>query len=131
MKPLSHRQKHILEKIGILCIALLFIVVLLWFISSTKELYRSGQLLPQYHMHGNTDHIHPMMNVRMIAPWMTFNYLNIVFRLPPDYLQNTFSITDPRYPNIRLDYYIKHNNLDTQTFIQNIGQAITSYTVTK
>jgi hypothetical protein len=113
MRYLSHTQKQQLEKIGTIVLALLCIASIIWFIINAQILYRSGELQPGYMgRHGD----HHMLTVNAIQPWMTFNYLNVVFNLPVQYLQTTLSITDPHYPNIRIGSYLQ----DTQ-------QAITHY----
>src|SRR5579872_7402624 len=34
--------------------------------------------------------------------WMTFDYVNRVFTLPPDYLRSTLNISDSRYPRLTI-----------------------------
>jgi hypothetical protein len=127
MKTLSFRQKRILEKIGLLALVLLFITSVLWFISNTAQQYRQGALRSRYHHSQSTQ---APMNVSIIEPWMTFNYLNIVFKLPPHYLENSLSITESRYPNIRIDYYARRHTINQQMFLQMIRQNITNYNAT-
>src|SRR4051812_12432281 len=38
-------------------------------------------------------------DVQLIQPWMTFDYIDVVFNVPPDYLKTKLSITDPHYPH--------------------------------
>ena len=53
--------------------------------------------------------------------WMTFDYINHIFALPPDYLQKTLSITNTRYPHITITQYsrdIKSTKVDALLKVQ-------------
>ena len=49
-----------------------------------------------------------------ISGWMTFRYINAVFKLPPTYLENSLNIKDKHYPNLSLDVLAKEQNLTSQ-----------------
>jgi hypothetical protein len=127
MKNISSHQKKIFRITGTVILALLFIMTFVWFIVTTKELYRSGELQMNYAEEHNPNYSNRTLSIDLIRPWMTFDYINFIFKLPPEYLKNTLVVTDPRYPNIRIDRYVKHHNLNTSLFLQNIKQAITNY----
>jgi hypothetical protein len=65
--------------------------------------------------------------VGVIRSWMTFDYINRLFNLPPSYLQTQFSITDTHYPRLTVATYAMRNDLDTQTFVLQIEAAIQNY----
>jgi hypothetical protein len=71
--------------------------------------------------------MHHPITINDIGPWMTFDYLNVVFKLEPNYLKNALGISDNRYPNININMYARHYNIPLQNLLQNIKQAITSY----
>jgi hypothetical protein len=58
---------------------------------------------------------------------MTFDYLNVIFKLPKNYLKETLIIEDNRYPNIRLDHYAKRHNINPTFFLNQVEQAIINY----
>lgn len=86
------------------------------------------------------DLIHDYRQARQATPapqstlqlesWMTFNYVNFVYDLPPDYLRTTLHITDPRYPNVEIRHYAKRYGIDQNTLMHNIDSAINLYGVT-
>lgn len=127
MKKLKEYQKNILKRIVVIVLIFLCFFSLVSFIAIFKEYSKSGQLSIEYTINGKpTKRYHPI-NINNIKPWMTFNYLNVVFKLPPDYLKNTLNITDIRYPNISINTYIRHHNLSPQVFLYEIEKAITNY----
>ena len=44
-----------------------------------------------------------LQDVGIVRSWMTFDYLNRVFRLPPGYLKDALHISDARYPHLSLE----------------------------
>jgi hypothetical protein len=122
-------QKYIRIVITIILFVLLGITTW-YFISTLRADYLNGDLRLIYNRQAGTSplsHNHPMMNVDRIRPWMTFDYLNVVFRLPPSYLKNILAITDVRYPNLRIDAYAKKSNTDISSLLQTIKTSINLY----
>jgi len=141
MKHLTPQQKKFLKIAGVVLLILVCLLSLVSFIRSFKTLYRAGELQPEYiqdreeRRSGDSgtsvQQTHRVVTtIDTIRPWMTFNYLTVVFKLPPLYLKDTLAITDPRYPNIRIDRYIKQYTLDPNLFMQSVQQAIRSYSAT-
>jgi hypothetical protein len=127
MKTLPAHTKKLLKVSATILLGVIFLVALAWFVDSTKQLYRSGELEPAYGNHSYSQYQHPEVMVNSIKTWMTFDYLNVVFHLPTAYLKTTLLINDPRYPNVRIDYYARHHGLNPLLFLQSIQQAITNY----
>ncbi len=63
----------------------------------------------------------------VLRSWMTFAYINKLFALPPDFLKNTFAITDGDYPDITVSYYIGSRHLDEAAFMTSLETAIGNY----
>ncbi len=61
-----------------------------------------------------------LTNVNQIQPWMTFDYLNVVFSLPPDFFHNAFKISDPQYPNMQINQLAKSRQIYNQELIEEI-----------
>ncbi len=72
---------------------------------------------------------HPgkVMTIDDIKSWMTFSYINFVFKLPTNYLLQKLSIFDFRYPNIHIERYAKMHNLDQAEFLLQVKQAVSAY----
>ncbi len=62
-----------------------------------------------------------------IEPWMTFAYINTVFKLPKNYIQDALHIADMQYPNISISRYVRRNHLNGTTFIIELRQTVESY----
>ncbi len=56
-------------------------------------------------------------DVDLIQTWMTFDYLNAVFMLPPDYLRESLHITDARYPFLTLTKFARGAGVDQNTVL--------------
>jgi heme/copper-type cytochrome/quinol oxidase subunit 2 len=69
--------------------------------------------------------------VSMIRPWMTFDYINKIFGIPPDYLKNQFTITDSSYPKMTLQSYASKHGMTGISFTANVEAAISSYLSSK
>lgn len=67
------------------------------------------------------------MTPEKIQGWMTFEYLNIVFKMPPDYLREKLALQGTAYPRITLRRYAKQTGMDLPLLIQNIQGAIREY----
>jgi hypothetical protein len=100
--------------------ALIIINLILLFALTVVLLGRSivrdrmtGQLIVQHHARDiagfvasrTAHHPAPTSTAAYIQPWMTFDYVNQVFGLPPTYLQDALDIQDARYPNVSIAHY--------------------------
>jgi hypothetical protein len=62
-----------------------------------------------------------------IQPWMTFSYINAVFKLPEEYLQAHMYISDPQYPNISIGRFVRRNHINGLLFITQLQQVVAVY----
>ena len=69
-------------------------------------------------------------DVQVIAPWMTFDYINYIFGLPKVYLSSTLGITDVYYPHIPLIRYARESNVPIETLVLEAQDAVTAYFLT-
>lgn len=129
MKEISLHHKRInkIKKIGIIFLEFLCVFSLLWFILSIKQLHESGKLVSDYNLRRHSNYPHNITNISNIKTWMTFDYINFIFKLDPTYLKNILMINDSQYPNIRIDHYARRHNQNLLIFLQNIQLAITNY----
>src|ERR1700733_1684117 len=67
----------------------------------------------------------------LIQSWMTFDYINHVFALPPTYLQTTLHITATSYPRLSLSTYARTQHLDAATFLASVQNAVHAYLITQ
>ena len=66
-------------------------------------------------------------NTSIINSWMTFDYINVIFKLPKDYLKTSLHIVDIHYPKISISKYVKANKLDINTFLSEVKNSVNSY----
>jgi hypothetical protein len=103
---------------------------LTYFIHNIELSYSQGELRPEYHpLHPTKilplqDH---QLQINDIQPWMTFDYVNVVFKLPKNYLKDILGISDQRYPNLRIDTYSKETNFNKPLLLQTIKKYTASY----
>ena len=109
-------RKNIIVFFVLVCLLILSSV---YFIHSLELSYNSGEL--KIH-HKNQEIL--SNEVASIHTWMTFDYVNVVFKLPPDYLKDRLSIIDPRYPNIRIDRYAMKQGESKQQLLYTIQQLV-------
>jgi hypothetical protein len=123
-----HPKYTPVEKVLIVLLCILCVASFIWFFFNVSLYSREGDLRTYRH---RIESAQPRENIPVtsIKTWMTFDYLNVVFALNPSYLQSKLGITDTHYPNIRIDSYARHHNLDAQTLLQNIQQLITQHTM--
>lgn len=131
MKKFLTQAKKITKKMLPIILIILFFSSLIIFISLIKIYSKSGDLSVGYKINGHHAKKYHPIKINSIEPWMTFSYINIVFKINPDYLKNALVISDSRYPNIRIDTYAKKNNMYPLYLLQNIEKEITNYSANK
>ena len=107
----------------VLVVSMLLLILALVFFYKPFYLYRPAHRFWSTHSHRTLG----VNDVNMIQPWMTFNYINKVFRLPVDYLKNTLDISDSHYPNIPLEDYAEKEKTKTADFTTKVQEAVHSY----
>ena len=127
-KTISHFygwiEKHVnLRKLLIIILVVFCVLEVHSIFSEIKSSYTVNDSYVQYR-YGKIMRVPDVPTVNDIAPWMTFNYINFVFKLSPDYLKNTLTISDTRYPNIQIRTYAKTNKIDQVLLIEKIKEAI-------
>lgn len=113
----SSRKTKIILGIGMLLLVLLLAFFL-------HRLYvRHFIKLPNYQS---------LQEKRPLAPediqgWMTFEYINFVFKLPPDYLRQELSIESDQYPKTTLKKYASKAGVKASLLIENVQEAVRQY----
>ncbi|MDB5238122.1 MAG: hypothetical protein JWM46_392 [Candidatus Kaiserbacteria bacterium] len=62
-----------------------------------------------------------------IRAWMTFDFINDIFDLPPDYLKNTLSIRAAAYPKLTVAQAAKLEGIPQDEFLLKVQAATASY----
>jgi hypothetical protein len=66
----------------------------------------------------------------VIRPWMTFDYINTLFTIPPDYLKNALSISDQSYPKLSLYGYANHQHMNITIVVSEVESSTREYLTT-
>lgn len=116
-------------------IAFLGVVLLVtsyFLLKDLNGLYLRGLLVPPRHLRQFSSSV-PLAapTVDTIESWMTFDYLNRVFHLPPTYLAGRLSIQDPRYPRMSINRFARDTNAAVLTAVKEVQQAIREYQPTQ
>ena len=66
-------------------------------------------------------------DVGLIRPWMTFDYINTLFKVSPDYLKTQLSITDTSYPRLSISGYAKYEQTSSATVLDEVENSLAAY----
>src|ERR1035437_6268606 len=112
MKKIYRTIRKYTQVVAVILLIILLLLTTKYFIHSIKIYYNEGELHPHYKsVRSSVYNETKDQKLAQLASWMTFDYINVVFGIPPDYLKTNLNITDPGYPNIRIDRYAKHNGI--------------------
>jgi hypothetical protein len=59
--------------------------------------------------------------------WMTFDYIDRAFALPPQYLQTALGVTDSRYPRLTISEYATDMATSSLAALMKVQDAIRAY----
>ena len=108
----------------LIILGVILIVTLLLCIGQYRTLARNGHVQPPFIHHRVLKH---PITVVDIQPWMTFGYLNAVFRLPPKLLQEQLGITSSQYPRLSLQNFSSQTHQNPAAVVTRVQSIISSY----
>jgi len=68
-----------------------------------------------------------IQDIVFIRPWMTFTYVDSLFRLPEDYLRTNLPVADPRYPQITISRYAAETASDPNELLVAVQHLVRQY----
>jgi len=98
-------------------------VSLYFFVGNLETLRLRGNIRPHFRRQITVQRITP----DQIRGWMTFRYVNLVFGLPPTYLQNSLNIKSVNYPNISLDALAKQQKASSAQMLDKTAALVKSF----
>lgn len=120
-------QKYIRLSIAAL-LFLILIALLIWLVIDIKNLSNAGALrVPHPLRHRHQLSANPILQLSQIEGWMTFRYINYVFNLPTNYLNDKLDIPKTTNLNQTLDKYADARKMDRATFLATVKQAVAEY----
>ena len=66
-------------------------------------------------------------DIPSLQAWMTFDYIDHWFMLPPDYLKTTLGITDVRYPRLTITRWAKNASTKPAAALAQVQNALKTY----
>jgi len=115
---------------AILALAIVFVVLSFVLVVNYRNLWRSTltgareSLLTAFiHSHGPVT----VNDITFVRTWMTFDYINKLFSLPPQYLQSTLGVSDSRYPRLTVSSWAKRANVSSAAAIGILQNALRQY----
>ncbi len=108
MSQKPKNERHFIDWI-VATLGVILAVLLFFFVRQYRTLQRE-ELIATHRAMTSALRNHPLLianDADTIRSWMTFDYLNGFFKMPPDYLKNRLSISDPAYPKMTINKFAK------------------------
>ena len=105
---------------------ILIIAVLIFYVSFSHRpsyIYRPVRRFFSNHVHRSIN----ANDVNTVQSWMTFDYINKVFKIPSDYLKNTLVISDSSYPNETIGHYARSKKEKSSVVLTQVQEALHNY----
>jgi hypothetical protein len=97
-------------------------------VRDVQDFGASGALAPQHHPRDllrRPPFQRP--DATRIQSWMTFEYLDRVFGMPPDYLKDALDVADARYPRVSIRRYARDAKIDEAAALARVKRAVTEF----
>jgi hypothetical protein len=128
---MNHNHTPLYKRIVIFIIAVLLTLLLILCL----VLFRKYEQVASMHIinprtviyHNQMPRPMTIATVGLIQSWMTFQYIDQAFNIPPQYLQSSLHISDLRYPRIPIGRYAMQNGVSQAVFVQQVKDAVTDY----
>jgi hypothetical protein len=111
--------------IAVLVILLLALVV--WFSADVVSLKKQGVFTPVATRIHRPFLSKPTIAASQIQNWMTFGYIEHVYKIPESYLQTQLNSTSALQTNNTLNTYAASSNLDSAAFVEKIRSIVAAY----
>lgn len=122
---MKEKVKKYLSTFAVFLLAAIFIILSVRLINDFWSLKKSGYLKPARSLRRHVNAATPSPD--QIQDWMTFSYINYVYRLPEKYLAEKILIRQPNYSNLTLNKYAKQNSLDSGQLLSQVKKAVKDY----
>lgn len=107
------------------------LAILLFFLVRQYQILRRESIISareSWLMNALKNHPHLTANdTGVIRSWMTFDYLNKLFNLPPDYLKTQLSVTDPAYPKLTIGTLAKDAGRQASSTLAEVQNDVRQY----
>jgi hypothetical protein len=121
----NHKTKIFLQWALLVILTGVLAVSLYFFVGNLESLKLHGYMRARFRHQLAAQKITP----DQISGWMTFRYINLVFGLPPVYLQNDLNIKNSHYPNLSIDSLAKQQNMTSAQLVFKVSNAVKAFAV--
>jgi hypothetical protein len=129
---IKKEERTIVIVVSLLVIGIIVLAVLL--IRDYRTLNRSGYINFVHGYRARMARIHAPLTVNdlnVIQSWMTFDYINRIFAVPPSVLQTALKVADVHYPRLSVHEYAEAGHISVDVALQNIKDSLRSYLTSK
>lgn len=128
MSEIKNEKPYI--KYTLVILGIIFIVLLFFMAREIRHLNHS-EIISAREIHiSNILKSHGPLtesDIGIVASWMTFDYVNKLFAIPPTYLETTFEISNSRYPQISLSGYARSKGVSSAFVVGKVESALHNY----
>ncbi len=107
------------------------LAILLFFLVRQYQVLRREAILnarESWLMNAIKNHPHLTADdVSVVSAWMTFDYVNTLFNLPPDYLKAQLSVLDAAYPKLTINKFANESRASASSMLAAVQAAIRQY----
>lgn len=134
MESLIQRARAWLKQHRLVRLVVIFLLVVLSvfevdaILRGLKDPYLADDLSLQYEQ-GRLVRERDIASADQIESWMTFQYVNFIFELPPDYLRQRLGVDDERYPKVQIGRYAHRTGMPLEPYLALVKQAVSGYAV--
>lgn len=111
--------------IKILYIFILSVLIVLFSLFIFKKIQINDRII--HNPLSNFNHKTSINDVNFIESWMTFKYINVIFKIPEEYLKTKLYIVDKKYPNIPLWKYARNSKIENTIFLNQVKELVLEY----
>ena len=118
-------------EITIAILIIVLVVLSMFLVQQYRTALRQGEISAERLQFANLVRHHSLgaVDVSLIAPWMTFNYVSVSFKVPISYLMTALGVPGAAadYPNETIGHYAKTIATSTSDFLTSVRSAVRSY----
>lgn len=128
-------KKKTCKRIILCAVIALFICAAIFFVAGYFDLHKSGIIPFSRYRFRVSDPLYDAYTTRvltsadidLIRGWMTFRYINMVFKLPSNYLSDVLHIDDARYPNSIVYNTARRAGESEKVYVEKVKNAVRQY----
>jgi hypothetical protein len=114
----------VIAALAVILVVLIFVLAVNYrSLRRSMATVRESWITALVHRHGSAT----VGDIAFVRPWMTFDYLDKLFNLPPEYLRSTLGVSDARYPRFTVSSWAKGAKIDSATAMTELQDALKNY----